>query len=204
MLRNYVSQALPFIPEGIKLCKIAFQCLTQTKNASACPLAKGDAPLSTPSPIAFPLMKKMIAFQVRQRILRLLDRKNGELNLQKLKRARYMREAYLRDKKRLNLTFSLADFRKIQQHAQVSGLTPTAFLRHCTLAYLKDERVTSQKAENTLLEWIFLLRNISNNMNQIAKQANTLQKVALGDFVQLKILIQQLEETAEKAIKQLN
>lgn len=194
----------------MKQSKIAFQCLSTAKTAGACPLAKGNAsPLDSPFPAFTSLLKlhfsmrKILIFQTRQRVRRLLDRKRGKANLQKLKRARYMREQYLAKKKRLNLLFEQADFQEIQTHAQTSGLTPTAFLRSLVLAYLKDERVPSKQAEHSVSELIFLLRNIGNNINQIARHSNTLQKLTLGDFAALKILLNHLEDVAEQGIKKL-
>lgn len=148
-------------------------------------------------------MQEIIKFQTRQRVKKILDKKQDKTNLQKLKKSRYMRQDYKQNKKRLTVSMDLVDFENIQKHAKKSGITPTTFLRACSLAYLKDERVPSKQAEKNISELVFLLRNLGNNINQIARQSNTIQKVALGDFLSLKTLLSHLEDTAEHAIKKL-
>lgn len=146
-------------------------------------------------------MRKKIITQTRSDVKKVLKQKQEKKTLRNIKHARYMREEYPKRKKRLNLTFDHSDFKKVQTHAQEMGITPTAFLQDSALAYIEKERIPTQEVEEKFRELIFLLRNMSGNLNQIARQANTVQKLSLKDFVQTKSLINHLEDTAEDFIK---
>lgn len=146
-------------------------------------------------------MRKKIREQTKLRVKMLLDKKHGKKNLEKLKRARYMRDEYLLGKKRLNLTFNSSDFVKVEKEAEITGLTPTAFLRNSVLAYMKNTRLPCQLAESNFSEMVFLLRNMGNNLNQIARQANTIQRLSFGDFVQTKSVLKNLEDTVADFMK---
>jgi predicted DNA binding CopG/RHH family protein len=149
------------------------------------------------------LFRQKLMLQTKQRIRKLLDPTEPQKNLAKLKRARYMREEYTKRKKRLNLTFDEADFIRIKKEAHTVGLTPTAFLRESVLAYLENARLPTKMAQKEWSELVFLLRNMANNLNQIARQANTVQKLAFTDFVQTKLMLENLENTAEAFMKKL-
>jgi uncharacterized protein YceH (UPF0502 family) len=146
-------------------------------------------------------MTQKIITQTRSDVKKLLKTKQQKKNLKNLKHARYMREEYPKRKKRLNLTFDHSDFKKVQIHAEEIGVTPTAFLRDSALAYMDKERIPTKEVEQKFREFIFLLRNISSNLNQISRQANTVQKLSLKDFIQTKSLVNNLEDTAEDFIK---
>jgi uncharacterized protein YceH (UPF0502 family) len=146
-------------------------------------------------------MTQKIITQTRSDVKKLLKKKQQKKNLKNLKHARYMREEYPKRKKRLNLTFDHGDFKKVQTHAEEIGVTPTAFLRDSALAYMDKERIPTQEVEKKFCELVFLMRNISSNLNQISRQANTVQKLSLKDFIKTKNLINNLEDTAEDFIK---
>lgn len=147
------------------------------------------------------LFRQKMIFQTKQRIRKLLDPTEPQKNLAKLKRARYMREEYTKRKKRLNLTFDEDDFIRVKKEAQSVGLTPTAFLRESVLAYLENARLPTKMAQKEWSELVFLLRNMANNLNQIARQANTVQRLSVHDFARTKTLLQHLEEMAERLVK---
>lgn len=148
-------------------------------------------------------MRKKIITQTRSDVKKLLKKKQEKQNLKNIKHARYMREEYSQRKKRLNLTFDPDQFQRIQKEAQQIGITPTAFLRESMLAYLDHERLPARETEQKFSELIFLMRNMSSNLNQIARQANTVQKLSLKDFIQTKYLINNLESSAENFMKRL-
>jgi len=147
--------------------------------------------------------RRQLIFQMKQRIRQLLDTKNVSKNLEKLKRARYMREEYAKRKKLLSLTLDLSDFERIKEEANNVNTTPTAFLRDSVLAYLENCRLPTKATEQQFSELVFLLRNIANNLNQIARQANTVQKLTFGDFLNIKSTLNNLEDTAEAFMKKL-
>jgi predicted DNA binding CopG/RHH family protein len=146
-------------------------------------------------------MRKKIITQTRLDVKNILKKKQEKKNLKNLKHAQYMREEYSKRKKRLNLTLNPDQFQQVEKEAQDVGITPTAFIRESLFAYLKRERLPSRKTEQKFSELILLMRNMTNNLNQIARQANTVQKLSLKDFIQTKSLVNTLEDTAEDFIK---
>jgi predicted DNA binding CopG/RHH family protein len=146
-------------------------------------------------------MTQKIITQTRSDVKKVLKKKQKKKNLKNLKHAQYMREEYSKRKKRLNLTLDPDQFQQVEKEAQDVGITTTAFIRESLLAYLKHERLPSRKTEQKFSELILLMRNMTNNLNQIARQANTVQKLSLKDFIQTKSLINNLEDTAENFIK---
>ena len=146
-------------------------------------------------------MKDKIITQTRSDVKKLLKKKQQKKHLKNLKHARYMREEYAKRKKRLNLTLDPDQFQQVKKEAEDVGIPPTAFIRESVLSYIKKERLPSRKAEEKLTELIFLMRNMTNNLNQIARQANTIQKLSINDFIQTKRLLGDLETRTESFIK---
>lgn len=147
-------------------------------------------------------MLKNTSAHIRQRIFTLVDDKKEDLP--KFCKSRYMKEyipQYLKQKKRFNLTFEINDFKRIEAHAKACGLTPTAFLRESVLYYLAGTRLPTDDEKQALSELIFLLRNLGNNLNQIAKHCNTYQKLVFGNFMHTRKLLADLEAIVETAVK---
>ena len=148
-------------------------------------------------------MQKTIITHTRKQVRLLLNQRHGLSNVKKLRHARYMRNEYMPGKKRVSMTLTEVEFALVSEQAALCGLTPTAFSREAVFAYLKVSRVPMQNLEKLLSELIFLLRNTTNNLNQIAKQSNTYQRLRTGDFRQLRQLMAELEDNLLKAIKQV-
>ncbi len=104
--------------------------------------------------------------------------------LAKVKRARYMRDEYRKLTKRLDCTLTHEQFRQIKKEARKAGMPPTTFFRKAALAYIDQTYLVPRQVENPLAITVSLLRNMANNLNQIAKYTNTFQKLTLINAIQ--------------------
>ena len=82
------------------------------------------------------------------------------------------------------------------------ALKKGAFLKQVYFAFQKKQPILPEKKQKDYSETIFLLRNIANNINQIAKRqtlqkVNTFKKVAFGDLLKVKNKVHQLEKIVE-------
>ena len=103
--------------------------------------------------------------------------KSAKKKDQKIKRAKYMKEEYRPSKERIDCTLTKEEFRHIKAEAKAHGKNRTAFFRESALAYTKQKYLVPANIREKLEENIFLLKNIANNLNQIAKHANSKHKI---------------------------
>jgi len=114
-------------------------------------------------------------------------------------RTDYQREykkAYKSRVKRVNLTFSPSEYKRFQKTAKSDDPDTklTSFVKTMALAGL-DNRVgvpAELKEELNILR--FAIRNIANNVNQIAHYSNTVRAVSTSDENNLFMHLKQLED----------
>jgi len=135
------------------------------------------------------------------RLEKILYAKNPHKTLEQAKRARYMRQDYRKKVKNINCILTPAQYTLLTQQAKAIQMTPTATLRASALAYMKQNYLVPKNTEEQLSQLIFLLRNISNNINQIARKANYLQRISFADLGHAKTTIQQMEKWIIHIIK---
>ncbi len=107
------------------------------------------------------------------------------------KRKKYL-DNYVETRKRVNISLSIADFKKVEYLASVEKLKPTPFVTQVIQKHLEKSPYLSQQLQNEIKEIKFLLRNIANNVNQISHRSNIL-KVMVEEQELLREL-QKLEE----------
>ena len=115
-----------------------------------------------------------------------------------------MRESYRKVNKRVECMLTMEMFNKLKQTAKKYWITPTAFLRQSALAYIDNDPVKPKEVEQKLQKAIFLLSNIANNINQIAKNTNRRQKAKLFELTQAKKYLFELEEWLENILQNDN
>ena len=98
-------------------------------------------------------------------------------------------------RKRVNCSFNEQDFNKLIAFSKKSGRKPTAVLRETFFAYLGKEFILPEDLEKNLQKFIFQLRSIGNNLNQIARKTNKLKKAA--NFFDLKKELARLHDLEE-------
>jgi len=87
------------------------------------------------------------------------------------------KKAYKEIRKRVNVSFSFAEYERIQSLSDSLNTKPATLVRKLTLATMHGDRVQSPNIEEELKGLTFLLRNFASNLNQIARHSNRVQHV---------------------------
>lgn len=93
-----------------------------------------------------------------------------------------------------------AEDQRLRQEAVKYGLRPTPLLKKTAFAYFERQYLVPQNTDELLRELICLLRNMANNLNQIAAKANTLQKISFHMIFRGERIIRELETTVKEFI----
>ena len=117
----------------------------------------------------------------------------------KLYNQKYKAE-YQERTKRVSITLSNNEYAELEQRAKREGVKITTLVKNMALAYHQQDRIMPESVKSELQELRFLLRNVANNINQIAHYSNTIRRLA--DENGLLIEIQKMEETINNFVKQ--
>ncbi len=115
------------------------------------------------------------------------------------------RKAYLKQykkhyqAKRVNLTLSPDEYREFLREAKNTKLT--TYVKNLALAGLHSQTVIPENLETELKTLRFAIRNIANNVNQIAHYSNLVRMVSTANENNLLQHIKQLEEAVEEYTK---
>jgi len=90
------------------------------------------------------------------------------------KRQRYLDE-YIDKRKRINISLSADEFLKVSHLADLNQTKPTSFITQLVQHHLNKSPFISSQLQDEIKEMKFLLRNVANNINQIAHRSNTLK-----------------------------
>lgn len=121
--------------------------------------------------------------------------------LQKLKKIEYLKEyrkRYKKRVKRITLTLNLKEYQELEKEAKNENISINQLSKKMIFAYKNQSFLLPKNLNENLREFIFLVRNIANNINQIAKQSNSL-KLAFNIPKIFKNL-QDLEEQVKKFV----
>ncbi|MBR8842401.1 hypothetical protein CWB96_03840 [Pseudoalteromonas citrea] len=86
----------------------------------------------------------------------------------------YMAE-FRKHHKRVELNFTLAEYRDFKKAAQQEKLTVSQTVKNMAMAYQQQHYFIPAELKEKLDTLHFLIRNVANNINQIAHRSNTLQ-----------------------------
>lgn len=90
------------------------------------------------------------------------------------KRKRYLDE-YIDKRKRINISLSADEYSKISYLADLNNTKSTSFITQLVQHHLNKSPFISSQLQDEIKEMKFLLRNVANNINQIAHRSNTLK-----------------------------
>ncbi len=90
------------------------------------------------------------------------------------KRKRYLDE-YIDKRKRINISLSADEYSKISYLADLNNTKPTSFITQLVQHHLNKSPFISSQLQDEIKDMKFLLRNVANNINQIAHRSNTLK-----------------------------
>ena len=80
--------------------------------------------------------------------------------------------------KRVYLVFSQSEYDEIEKRAKSENVKPATLVKNMALAYHQQVHIMPEPIKEELQELRFLLRNVANNINQIAHHSNTIQRLA--------------------------
>lgn len=111
------------------------------------------------------------------------------------------REQYKTRAKRVNLTFDKDEYRAIVRAAKQENIKPTPYIKQLALAGLQQQPTFPQQVQDELKALQFAIRNIGNNINQIAHYRNTVHAMTHADENNLFQHLKQLEEVVQSYTK---
>lgn len=103
--------------------------------------------------------------------------------------------------KRINCTLTKAEYATIEKRAQRLKMKPTACFKAPALAYSEGRYLVPAGVEAKLEAVVFLLRNIANNVNQVARRANETKQASFQDYLALKEEVLSLEDRIKRAVR---
>ncbi len=109
------------------------------------------------------------------------------------------REASKGKTHRVNVTFSPDEYSDIASIASAMNVKPTTLVKRLTVASLRGEAIQNPEVAQELRNISFLLRNFSNNLNQIAHNSHRVDQVV--DENKVFDLIASLEASIKDFIK---
>lgn len=101
---------------------------------------------------------------------------------------------------RVSITLNNTEYTEVVKRAKAEGIKPTSLIKNMALAYHQQIPIIPEMVRDELQELRFLLRNVANNINQIAHHSNTIRKLA--DENGLLLEIQKMETTINDFITQ--
>lgn len=111
-------------------------------------------------------------------------------------------EVYIEKRKRINVSFSIPEYERIQALSDSLNTKPATLVRKITLATMKGEKIQSPGIEEDLKGLTFLLRNFASNLNQIARHSNRVQHVI--DENETLDLLRKFEATLKDSVNRLS
>lgn len=110
------------------------------------------------------------------------------------------KEEYNKTVKRVNLTLTQTEYSYFKKIADREGVKVGKIIKTMALAQIGKTFYQPEEIQKKLDDLIFLIRNIANNLNQIARHSNTI-KIVLDEnkvFTYIKNLEQSIKEHLRK------
>ena len=103
-------------------------------------------------------------------------------------------------RQRISISLDPLEHRRLLDIAAQAGLQKTPFVKRVVLAALNDARFLTPALETAFRSCTLELRKIGNLVNQIARHANTVQRLRWGDAQALQAHIQAMEECVQRLL----
>lgn len=84
------------------------------------------------------------------------------------------KKAYAQTHRSISLSVTNAQYRDFEIQAKKENTKVSTLVKNMSLAYLQQNTLTPISVENELKELKMLIRNIANNVNQMAHYSNTI------------------------------
>lgn len=109
------------------------------------------------------------------------------------------REQYAKTHRQVTITLANADYRDFAQQAKKENTKVATLIRNMATAYLHQDALMPVAVEKELADLKLLIRNIANNVNQMAHHSNRLREMTEEN--QLLSEIQKLETLVHEYAK---
>ncbi|MCW8932053.1 MAG: plasmid mobilization relaxosome protein MobC [Gammaproteobacteria bacterium] len=107
------------------------------------------------------------------------------------------REKYKSQAKRVNITLTNSEYRKFNV-AKADNEKVTAFVKNLALSALENQSHIPNDLKEELNTLRFAIRNIANNVNQIAHYSNTVRNMTISDENNILQHLKQLEDVIKE------
>lgn len=105
---------------------------------------------------------------------------------------------------RVSVTLTPAEYADLSKRSKAEGVKVTTLVKNMAMAYHQQAPTVPKETQEQLIQEVqelrFLLRNVANNINQIAHHSNTIRKLA--DENGLLLEIQKMENTINDFVTQ--
>lgn len=85
------------------------------------------------------------------------------------------REEYKKKVKYVNVAVPIAMYEELEKLSDIEQVPVSVLLRNMALAYMQQKTFVPKTIESELKEFTFLIRNVANNINQIAHHSNIIK-----------------------------
>lgn len=95
-------------------------------------------------------------------------------------RKEYLKEykkGYREENKSVNITLKNADYNRLVSQSEKQNKKPTTHATEIVLSHLDSSSLVDSELREKLDELNFILRNVANNVNQIAKHSNRIKSL---------------------------
>lgn len=79
---------------------------------------------------------------------------------------------YKKKMKYVNVAVPVSMYEELEKLSDLEDVKVSALLRNMVLAYMHQKTFVPREVESELREFTFLIRNVANNINQIAHHSN--------------------------------
>jgi len=118
----------------------------------------------------------------------------------------YRKAIYEKEKletKRVNLTFSLADYKRLESESSRARIRPTAYAKKAVMGVIDKRMKQALPAPATLTMLVQTLQPIARNFNQLVRRANT-YGANQAKLDQAEQTLRRIQHTVETAINPNN
>jgi hypothetical protein len=114
------------------------------------------------------------------------------------------REEYKKKVKYVNVAVPVSMYEELEKLSDIEQIKVSVLLRNMALAYMQQKTFVPKKVESELKEFTFLMRNVSNNINQIAHHSNIIKHMVdeNGLLMEIKKLEDMVRESTLNNLKQ--
>lgn len=111
------------------------------------------------------------------------------------------RENYKSQVKRVNLTLSNSEYRKISKVAEKENMKPTSYIKNLVMSGLENQANIPNNIIEELKTLRFAVHNIANNVNQLTHYSHRIRELTMSDENNLLQHLKQLDETIKEYTK---